>query len=143
MCSWKKTFCEISHNSQENTCARVFDFQCLSWNSPPQKQHFTDLPSLIFKIYRKIHSVETRCFPVNFAKIFLNSFLSNTSRWLIFYFTQIIPLWNCLEIPPTIWSKVVLKFCNKNPIIVRWNWLKLIIRTPRHFQLKHLLTFHI
>ena len=40
------------------------------WNIPTQKQHFVDAPSLIFKIYRKVHAVETRCFPVNFAKFF-------------------------------------------------------------------------
>ena len=57
-CSVKKVFLEISRNSQESTCARVF--------------------------FNKDAGLWHRCFPVNFAKFLRTPFLQNTSGgWLL------------------------------------------------------------
>ena len=60
---WKKTFSEISQNSQENTHARV---------------------SFLKKFIKNWH----RCFPVNFVKFLTTPFLQNTSGRLLPYSGQ-------------------------------------------------------
>ena len=58
-CSVKKVFSEISQNSQENTCARLF---------------FNKVAGL---------SLCRRCFPMNFVKFLRTPFLQNTSGRLL------------------------------------------------------------
>ena len=60
-CSVKKTFLEISQNSQENTCARV--------------------SFLIATLLKK--RLWHRCFTVNFAKFLRASFLKEHLWWLL------------------------------------------------------------
>ena len=58
-CSVKKLFLNISQNSQENTCDRVFFLKsCRPW------------PVTILKKW-----IWHRCFPVSSEKIFKNTFL--------------------------------------------------------------------
>ena len=54
----KKVFLEISQNSQENTCARGFFLPESLWH---------------------------RRFPVNFAKISKNTFVTENLRWLLLH----------------------------------------------------------
>ena len=54
----KKVFLEISQNSQENTCARIYFLKKRPWHS---------------------------CFPVNFKKFLRTSFLQNTSVRMLLY----------------------------------------------------------
>ena len=69
-CSAKKMFLEISQNSQENTCARVF-FKKIAGLRPA---------TLLKK--RLWH----RCFPVNFAKFLRTPFLTEHFRWLLLFY---------------------------------------------------------
>ena len=64
----KMVLLRVSQNSQENTCARVSFFN--------KVKHLR--PSTLLK-----KKLRHRCFPVNFCEIFKNTFLQNTSGWLL------------------------------------------------------------
>ena len=66
-CSLKNVFLEISRNSRENTCARVFFNKVAGLR-----------PATLFK-KRLWH----RCFPVNFAKVLGAQFFTEKLRWLL------------------------------------------------------------
>ena len=69
LCSVKKAFLEISQNSRENTCARVF-FNKVAGLSPANLSK-----------KRLWHGR----FPVNFAKFLRTPFLTEHLRWLLLF----------------------------------------------------------
>ena len=84
-CSVKKAYLEILQNSQKNACARVSFLKKRFWH---------------------------RCFPVNFAKIFRTSFLTEHLWWLLLTFQSESTLYSCRT------------SCSKQAQYLKFNWAK-------------------
>ena len=80
-CSVKKVFLEISQNSQENTCTRVFFLMKLQASKFLLFLVFLLLTLRPATLLKK--RLWRRCFPVNSAKFLRTLFFTEHLRWLL------------------------------------------------------------
>ena len=100
-CSVKKVFLEISHNSQDNTCAR--------------DSFLIKLQARLATLLKK--SLWYRYFPVNFAKFLRTPFSQNTSGRLLLFIRVMAAIFQ-LSLSKVVKFFVLNLFMSHNSLIV-------------------------